>query len=97
MVPTQLCMKAGRRAVTWQRVSPDTVPRHPNRVLVRGPQRQNKRQVYDTRCSPGGGGWGRDGGRWARELENSNIILNMKMIFIYRTVELKTEVPQNFK
>ena len=25
-------------AITWQRVSPQPVPRHPNRVLVEGPE-----------------------------------------------------------
>lgn len=42
----------------------------------------------------GGAGTGAGGpGNW----KILNITLNIKMIFIYRTVELKTEVPQNFK
>lgn len=42
----------------------------------------------------GGAGTGAGGpGNW----KILNIILNIKMIFIYRTVELKTEIPQNFK
>lgn len=73
-------------AITWQRVSPHPVPRHPNRVLVEGLEGKIKDEFITPDAVLGvGGGEGTERGV-AGNWKILNIILTIKMILIYGIV-----------
>lgn len=76
--PTQLCTKAGRKAVTWHKVSPDTAPDTQSINLFR----QSGGQVGDTGSSAGEG-WGmgeREAGKYS--LLNATILTCRTVIWL---------------